>query len=93
MSGGLGEGDGVSHHLGLPCAGHASVLCTARPCSRKGKGFAVMTRAGVSGAGKDTEYTRGKSTHRGHFPYVSYLKVINQANKPLNETCSVLLPC
>lgn len=65
-----------------------SSLCSARahPCSRNGKGFAGVTLAGLSGVGK----AQGKSTHGGHFPYVSYLKVINQANKPLNETCSVL---
>ena len=59
------------------------------PGGRKGKAFAGMDLAGLPSVGK----AQGKSTHRGHFPYVSYLKVINQANKPLNEICSVLLPC
>lgn len=62
------------------------MLCTAQPCGRRGAGSAGVTLAGLPGVGK----AQGKSAHGGHFPYVSYLKVINQANKPLNETCSVL---
>lgn len=62
------------------------MLRTAQPCGRKGAGSAGVTLAGLPGVGK----AQGKSAHGGHFPYVSYLKVINQANKPLNETCSVL---
>lgn len=89
MSGGGGQGKGgVCPTTSIRLVKGIS-LCSARarPCSRKGKGFAGMTLTGLSGIGP------GKSTHGGHFPCVSYLKVINQANKPLNETCSVLLPC
>ena len=73
------------------CPEHGVSLCsaTAHPGGRKGKGFAGVNLASLPSVGK----AQGKSTHGGHFPYVSYLKVINQANKPLSEICSVLLPC
>ena len=52
------------------------------PGGRKGKAFAGMDLAGLPSVGK----AQGKSTHGGHFPYVSYLKVINQANNPPTST-------
>lgn len=37
--------------------------------------------------------TWGKSTHGGHIPYYTYLKIIHQANKLSNKICPSLLSC
>lgn len=73
----------------LACVEYFPMLCHVPiPPAERPRLFAGVNLAGLPGPGE----AQGVSTHRGHFPYVSYLKVINQANKPLNEICSVFLP-
>lgn len=79
MGQGKGKG-GVCPATSVIC--HGSILAADQS-------FAGGNLADLPGIGK----AQDKSTHGGRFPCVSYLKIINQASKPLNEICSILLPC
>lgn len=71
------------------CVPYFSGICHRAVLAAEKAKLSQCKLAGLPGAGK----AQDKSVHGGHFPYVSYLKGINQANKPLNEICSILLPC